>query len=74
MSIVIHVGSDEDLPDIPKDFPRCGGDWYPTEMQEIGKQNTPAIPNAAGALQRGVLACTPGIADIIAFTIVLFYM
>ncbi|XP_022095078.1 laccase-25-like [Acanthaster planci] len=31
MSMVIHVGTDNDLPPIPRDLPRCGGDWYPKD-------------------------------------------
>ena len=31
LAMVIHVGTDDDLPPLPSDLPRCGSDWYPKE-------------------------------------------
>ncbi|XP_022088125.1 laccase-5-like [Acanthaster planci] len=49
MSILIHVGTDGDLPPIPQDFPRCGGHWYPKEDPIAGgRLPTPsATPSSA---------------------------
>ena len=32
MSLIIHVGTDEDLPPKPKNFPRCGN--WPTQYSD----------------------------------------
>ncbi|XP_038051053.1 oxidoreductase OpS5-like [Patiria miniata] len=51
MSLVIHVGSDDDLPPIPQDLPRCGGDWYPKEDPMTGGLTPTAMPNSAAIAQ-----------------------
>ncbi|XP_033638235.1 laccase-5-like [Asterias rubens] len=40
MTMVIRVGSDKDLPPVPRNFPRCGGDWH---QDDIGS-NVPIKP------------------------------
>ncbi len=48
MSIVVHVGNDEDLPPKPKDFPRCGN-WYPHGDADT---DTPSPQMPCGAVRR----------------------
>ena len=40
MTMVIRVGSVKDLPPVPRNFPRCGGDWH---QDDIGS-NVPIKP------------------------------
>ncbi|XP_038051054.1 laccase-2-like [Patiria miniata] len=65
MSLVIHVGSDDDLPPIPQDLPRCGGDWYPKEDPMTGGPTPTETPNSAAIAQGGTgtlaLVCVLGV-------------
>ncbi|XP_022095251.1 laccase-like [Acanthaster planci] len=41
MSMVIRVGSEDNLPRLPSNLPRCGGDWYPPDLRTLETTATP---------------------------------
>ncbi|XP_038052309.1 laccase-like [Patiria miniata] len=65
MSLVIHVGSDDDLPPLPNDLPRCGGDWYPKEEQPEVRPPAITPENGAGTPQGGLLTSLAGIVALV---------